>query len=67
MKGEMVEPLIFYCRPDERGIGAHYWDGNTGLLVRPPKAKSPAESARCPRHVHEADEAKTQKPRPWLR
>jgi hypothetical protein len=46
---------IFFCVPDVQGVQAHYWDGVSGLLCRPPKGEVPAERALCQRHRSEAE------------
>jgi len=50
------EELVFYCVPDDLGAQAQFWEGNSGLLCRPPKGAIQAERARCSRHQREADE-----------
>ena len=47
--------VVFYCAPDEQNVQAHFWDGATGLLCRPPIGSVSTERAKCPRHVAEAD------------
>jgi len=44
---------IFFCVPDALGAQAHYWDGESGLLCRPPKGMVSVERVRCRRHREE--------------
>jgi hypothetical protein len=55
MKHDQAE--VFYCVPDKMGAQAHFWDGDSGLLCRPPKGAAPAKRARCRRHLAEAEKA----------
>jgi hypothetical protein len=47
--------VVFYCVPDDLGAQAHFWDGKSGLLCRPPKGTVSVERVRCARHREEAD------------
>lgn len=51
------QTMFFYCVPDELGAQAHFWNGESGLLCRPPKGTVAVERARCPRHLVEAEKA----------
>jgi hypothetical protein len=47
--------VIFYCVPDDIGAQAHFWDGETGFLCRPPKGSVQVERVCCSQHHHVAD------------
>ncbi len=49
------ELIVFYCVPDDIGAQAHFWNGETGFLCRPPKGAVQVDRARCSRHREEAD------------
>jgi hypothetical protein len=49
--------VIFYCVPDEMNVQAHFWDGASGLLCRPPKGSVSTERGKCPRHQAESTRA----------
>jgi hypothetical protein len=55
------DKIVFFCRPDELGVLAHFWEGDTGLLCRHPSMKSPVEAVRCPRHRMAAEEQAAKK------
>jgi hypothetical protein len=48
---------VFFCVPDALGAQAHYWEGESGLLCRPPKGMVSVERARCRRHREETERA----------
>jgi len=56
------EEVVFYCVPDELGAQSHFWNGESGLLCRPPKGAVAVGRARCSRHRAEAEKKVARSP-----